>query len=61
MLRTLAAAYAEAGQFAEAVTTVQQALNIATLESNAGLVDPLREQMEYYQAGKPFRDPPSEQ
>jgi protein O-mannosyl-transferase len=56
-LRTLAAAYAEGGQFAEAVTTAQQALQLADSQSNGALVEALRSQLKSYQAGSPFRDP----
>ena len=57
ILRTLAAAYAEGGQFAEAVTTAQRALQLADSQSNAALGDGLRAQIKFYQAGSPFRDP----
>jgi protein O-mannosyl-transferase len=56
VLDTLAAAYAEAGRFPEAVATAQQALPLATVQSNLTLVDSLRTQIGLYQAGSPFRD-----
>ena len=57
IMGTLAAAYAEAGRFAEAVTTAQQALRLADSQSNTVLADALRSQLKFYQAGSPFRDP----
>lgn len=56
ILRTLAAAYAEAGQFPQAITTVQQALRLAGEANAAVLVERLQRQLQHYQAGLPFRD-----
>ncbi len=56
ILETLAAAYAEAGRPAQAVATAQHALELATAQTNAALLSPLRSQIELYQAGSPFRD-----
>lgn len=56
VLRTLAAAYAEAGQFAEAISTARQAAQLADAQTNAVLAGELRSQLQYYQAGSPFRD-----
>jgi len=53
-LGTLAAAYAEAGRFPEAVETAQRALQLAEMQSNTALADSLRSQMRLYQAGTPF-------
>jgi tetratricopeptide (TPR) repeat protein len=53
-LGTLAAAYAEAGRFPEAVETAQRALQLAEAQSNPALADSLRSQMRLYQAGLPF-------
>jgi cytochrome c-type biogenesis protein CcmH/NrfG len=55
-LCTLAAAYAEAGQFPEAVATAQRALQLATAQDNTALVISLRTQLASYQANAPFRD-----
>jgi Flp pilus assembly protein TadD len=52
MLDTLAAAYAEAGRFPEAVQTARQALALAT-EPLAG---DLKARIALYQAHRPFRD-----
>jgi tetratricopeptide (TPR) repeat protein len=49
---TLAAAYANNGQFEEAIATVEKAL--ALEKSRSGKAD-LRAQLKLYQAGKPFR------
>ena len=53
---TLAAAYAEDGQFNDAIGTAQRALSIATMMSDTSLVETLQRQIQTYQAGKPFRD-----
>jgi superkiller protein 3 len=54
ILRTLAAAYAEAGRFPEAVATAQRALQLAETQSNTALASAIRSQLELYQAGTPF-------
>jgi len=56
LLDTLAAAYAEAGRFSEAAETAQQALGIASAESNKPLADALRDRVRLYQAGCAFRE-----
>jgi tetratricopeptide (TPR) repeat protein len=53
---TLAAAYAEAGRFPEAVEMAQRARQLAADQNNAALVDVLQMQIGLYQAGSPFRD-----
>ncbi len=58
ILRTLAAAYAGNGQFPEAVASVQRALQLATAQNDAGLVNDLKTQLGCYQAGSPFRGAP---
>ena len=55
-LDTLAAAYAEAGRYSEAVETAQRALRLAEGQSNARLAGQLQVEMKLYQAGKPYRD-----
>jgi tetratricopeptide (TPR) repeat protein len=57
ILHTLAAAYAEAGRFSEAVDTAQRALHLAQAQSNTWLAGQLRAQVKLYQAGSPFRSP----
>jgi tetratricopeptide (TPR) repeat protein len=56
VLQTLAAAYSENGKFPEAVSTAQQALQLASTQTNTALVDDLGRQIKCYQAGLPFRD-----
>lgn len=54
ILHTLAAAYAEAGRFSEAVETAQRALRFATAQGNSVLARQLQEQLKLYEAGMPF-------
>ena len=56
ILATLAAAYAEAGQFSQAVKTIEQALPLAA--NNAALSSALKKQEAQYKAGQPFHEPP---
>jgi hypothetical protein len=53
---TLAAGYAEAGQFPKALETAQRAQKLAADQNQGRLVDAIRGQIECYQAGVPFRD-----
>ena len=55
-LRTLAAAYAEAGRFAEALTTLQQAQAQATQQKLFPLLNDLSAMQTAFQAAKPWRD-----
>ena len=52
---TLAAAYAEAGRFPNAITTARRALQLATDQGNAALADAIRAQIRLYQSGLPYR------
>ena len=56
ILGTLAAAWAEAGKFPEAIATAQQALERATAQTNATQVEALRSRLALYESGKAFRD-----
>jgi protein O-mannosyl-transferase len=56
ILRTLAAAYANAGRFAEAMAAGERALQLARAQGNPALADDVQRQLGYYQAGFPFRD-----
>ncbi|MCC7202777.1 MAG: tetratricopeptide repeat protein [Nitrospirae bacterium] len=56
ILGTLAAAYAEAGRFPEAVTTAREAIELASAQSDIALVNALRVQIGHYNAGYPIRD-----
>jgi protein O-mannosyl-transferase len=53
---TLAAAYAEAGQFTNAVATTEKALGLANAQTNTALAEVLGARLKLYQAGAPFRD-----
>jgi Flp pilus assembly protein TadD, contains TPR repeats len=53
---TLAAAYAEAGRFADATKTAQRAIQLATDAGDAERAEFIRVQMELYQANTPLRD-----
>lgn len=53
-LATLAAAYAEAGQFPLAVQTAQEALALAS--GQRSMADDIRQKLALYKSGQPFRD-----
>ena len=55
VLRTLAAAYAEAGRFPEAVLTAKQALALAMTQSNTRLTKALQTEIGLYQTNSPCR------
>ena len=57
VLGTLAAAYAEAGRFPEALQTARKALDLATRQNKQALVDSLKAKIPLYEAGTPFREP----
>ena len=57
MMDTLAAAYAEAGQFPEALVSARKALELAAQQNKPTLVDALRARIGLYEAGKPYRQP----
>jgi protein O-mannosyl-transferase len=54
ILHTLAAAFAEAGRFPEAVETAKRALRLAGAQSNTRLAGQLQSEIKLYQAGMPF-------
>ena len=54
VLRILAAAYAEAGQFAEAKETAQHALEAANIQGNTTLATALRDEIALYELGLPY-------
>ena len=56
VLRTLAAAYAEAGKFSEAVAVARRALSVATAQNNLALAQRLEKENALYQAHSPCRD-----
>ena len=53
---TLAAAYAETTRFPEAIRAAERAMKIASAEGNEGRVLSIREQLQAYKSGNPFRD-----
>ena len=57
-LDTLAAAYAEAGRFDEAVETARRGLEIATHQGQSQLGEALASRIHLYEARKPYRDSP---
>jgi tetratricopeptide (TPR) repeat protein len=56
ILHTLAAAYAESGQFSEAVETARHALELAEAHGVTGLAESLRNKIVLYQAGSPYHE-----
>jgi tetratricopeptide (TPR) repeat protein len=56
ILHILAAAYAAAGEFCQAVRTAQHALQLAQTESKTELAGMLRQEIKLYETGQPFRD-----
>jgi tetratricopeptide (TPR) repeat protein len=59
VLGALAAAYAQAGRFPEALTTARKALELAARQKSQAWADVLRTQIALYEAGKPYRQTPS--
>jgi protein O-mannosyl-transferase len=56
VLRTLAAAYAETGRFADAIEAAKIGLQLAIEQKNVGVRDELESNIKLYQAGSPYRD-----
>jgi tetratricopeptide (TPR) repeat protein len=56
IFRTLAAAYAQAGQFPDAIQTAKKALGLAEAQSNTALANELLREIKLYEAGQPFRE-----
>ena len=52
---TLAAAYAHAGRFQDAVATARQALELTTSAGQAGLAEVIRARLKLYESGQPYR------
>jgi len=57
VLDTLAATYAEAGQFAEAAKTAQRGMELAPAGHDGELVQQLRARLKLYQSATPYREP----
>jgi tetratricopeptide (TPR) repeat protein len=58
VLDTLAAAYAEAGWFPEALATARKALELALQQHDRALADAVRARIALYEAGRPYRQMP---
>jgi tetratricopeptide (TPR) repeat protein len=56
-LGTLAAAYAEAGRFSDAVSTAENARDLATTVNQPSVAERNRQLLEFYRAGKPYHEP----
>jgi hypothetical protein len=56
-LDTLGGAYAEAGQFSEAIATARSALALAAQTGKTNLLPAISNHLDLYQAGKPCREP----
>ena len=52
----LAAAYAEAGRFTEAVKTAQKAVELALALENQDLARQILKRLELYRTGRPYRE-----
>ncbi len=59
MVGTLAAAYAEAGRFPEAVATAEKAVNLANAAGNPQFAAVNRQLLVLYRAGKPWHERPA--
>ncbi|MEW6305432.1 MAG: tetratricopeptide repeat protein [Verrucomicrobiota bacterium] len=58
LLDTLATAYAEAGRFAEAVSTAREALTLARAQGQTRLAADIEKRLKLFEAGQPFRVSP---
>ena len=56
ILDTLAAAYAEAGRFSEAVQTARKALELAAEQNHPAVVESIRAKIPLYQSGSPYHE-----
>jgi Flp pilus assembly protein TadD len=56
ILDTLAAAYAEAGRFSEAVETLKRAVSLAAARGDTALADAIRPRIKLYRAATPYRE-----
>jgi len=57
VLDTLAAAYAEAGRFREAISTAEKAEQAARAAGGQEMAREIRSRIELYHAGQPYREP----
>ena len=58
LIGTLAAAYAEAGRFKEAVATAQRARDLARAAGQTVVAEKNQQLLELYQSARPYRQPP---
>ncbi len=56
-LDTLAAAYAEAGRFPEAVATLDKAVELAAARGREEEALKLQKRLQAYRSGRPYREP----
>ena len=56
ILRTLAASYAEAGRFSDAMATDSQAFQLASSQGNGAFMNVLQHEMEMYKSAQPLRE-----
>ena len=56
VLDTLAAAYAEAGEFPQALETARHALDLANSRGDTSMAKDIKYRINLYEAGKPFRN-----
>jgi tetratricopeptide (TPR) repeat protein len=57
-LDTLAAAYAAAGRFSDAVITAERAVQLAEATGQTALAGNIQARLDLYRAGQPYREPP---
>ncbi len=57
IFRTLAAAYAERGEFSKAIQAAEQGIELANSQGNSGLATELQGNIALYQEQQPLRDP----
>lgn len=60
ILRTLAASYAEAGRFPDAIATDSQAFQIASSQGKTAFVKVLQHEIDLYNSSQPLRENPSQ-
>ena len=58
ILDTLAAAYAEAGRFPEAVATARRALDLSIAQNNKSLAEVLQNQLKLFESHSPYHEKP---
>jgi Tfp pilus assembly protein PilF len=56
-LDTLGAAYASAGNFAEAIRVVQKGIDLARRDRNTQVADTMQTRLDLYRTARPFREP----